>query len=87
IHPDIQGREFYLERSQIYRDFAKSYPDAVRQTGLNRAQRRAVLNYINGRRPIDMIRAYVIAETRQPLSRDRLVHYLDLLKKIGWITF
>ncbi|MCJ7679350.1 MAG: M28 family peptidase [Candidatus Aminicenantes bacterium] len=87
IHPDIQGREFYLERSQIYRDFAKSYPDAVRQTGLNRAQRRAVLNYINGRRPIDMIRTYVIAETRQPLNRDRLVHYLDLLKKIGWIIF
>ena len=87
IHSDIRGQEFYLERSKVYRDYAKSFPDAVRQTGLNRAQRRAVLNYINGWRSVDVILSCVIAETRRPLTRARLVRYLDLLKEIGWITF
>ncbi len=87
IHPEARAREFYVERSEAYREYVKQNPDALKQIGLNAAQRRAVPNYINGKRSITEIRHRVAAETGRPLGLEALVKYLEILKAVGWIIF
>ena len=87
IHADLRGKEFNLERSKTYRDYVKNYPDTVKRLGLNRIQKRSILNFINGKRSILKIRGCVQGDTRQDLKLDRLVRYLDILKGMGWITY
>jgi hypothetical protein len=87
IHPEARAKEFYVERSEAYREYIKQNPDALKRLGLNAAQRRAIPNYINGKRSITEIRHRVAAETGRPLGFDALVKYLEILKAVGWIAF
>ncbi len=87
IHPEARAKEFYVERGEAYREYIKQNPDALTQLGLNAAQRRAIPNYINGRRSITEIRRRVAAETGRPLTIEALVKYLEILKAVNLITF
>jgi hypothetical protein len=86
LHSDVRGKEFSLERSSLYRNYIKDDPLALNKVGLGRAQQRAILNYINGKRSISQIRMCVTAETGRILSFKKLAAYLKILEEIGWIN-
>jgi hypothetical protein len=62
-------------------------PDALKEFKLDMGQRRALLNYVNGKRPLAVIRSYVMAETDRDLDFASLVKYLEFLKAVGWIIY
>jgi len=86
IHPNIKGKEFYIEDSDSYKEYMEKNPDALKELKLDRNQKRSILNFINGKRSITKIRNWVIAETENDLDFKTLTKYLDFLKSIGWIT-
>ncbi|GAG05849.1 unnamed protein product, partial [marine sediment metagenome] len=86
IHPDIKGKEFYIEDSDSYEEYMGKNPDALKELKLDRNQKRSILNFINGKRSITKIRNWVIAETENDLDFKTLTKYLDFLKSISWIT-
>ena len=53
--------------------------------GLSRGQTNQILNFIDGKRSIPVIRAQVEAWTGEPLFMDRLLEYLGILEEVGWI--
>jgi len=53
---------------------------------VDRSHKQPILNFINGKRTVTMIRNLVIAETDRDLDFKSLMRYLDFLKAIGWIT-
>ena len=81
----IKGREFSLEQSERYRKYAEARPDAVKGLKLNMSQRRAVLNYIDGRRTLAEIRRFVEAETGTEMAFADLAAYVDILRAVDWI--
>jgi aminopeptidase YwaD len=85
LQPDVRGKEFALESSDRYKKFLEKNPDALKDFKLDAAQRRAVLNYINGRRSAALIRDRVAAETDRAVDFAALVKYLDILKAAGWV--
>jgi Zn-dependent M28 family amino/carboxypeptidase len=87
IHPEIKATEFSLERSDNYQDYMEKNPDALKDLKLLSAQRRMILNYINGKRSILEIRRWVMAETGRDLELDKLVRYIEFMKTIGWVTY
>lgn len=87
IHPDVRELEFSVEGSTLYKEYKKANPEKFKSLGLNGAQKRYILNYINGKRSIVTIHRRVMAETGKDLEYKVLVRYLELLKEVGWITF
>lgn len=87
IHPDIKASQFSMENSDLYKDYMEKNPDALKELKLNVAQRRMILNYINGKRSVAEIRRRVMAETSRDLELGRLVRYLEFMKTIGWIAY
>ncbi|MDH5386477.1 MAG: hypothetical protein OEY18_17385, partial [Candidatus Aminicenantes bacterium] len=85
--PDVKGKEFYLERTDRFRDYIKENPDALKKLKLNRNQQRSIQNFINGKRSVMEIRNAAIAETEIDLPFESLMGYLELLKELNWITF
>lgn len=87
IHEEVKGKEFYVERSSRYQDYVREHPDVIKNLGINRYLTRAIQNFVNGKRSITEIRNAVIAETGRDLSFEKLVGYLDLLKKLRYVKF
>jgi hypothetical protein len=87
IHTDVKEKEFNLERGDRFKKFQEDNPEALEELGLDRNQRRAILNFINGQRSITTIRNNVIAETDKDLEFEALNKYLELLKTLEWITY
>jgi len=85
LAPDVKGQEFSLEGSERYRAYVKERPDAVKETGLAPAERRAVLNYVDGERTLAVIRRWAQAETGTGIAFDDLLRYIDFLKAVGWL--
>jgi hypothetical protein len=52
---------------------------------LGLSYRRAVLNYIDGRRTLTAIRRAVEAETGAEIAFEDLAAYADFLRAVGWI--
>jgi hypothetical protein len=82
--PDVRGKEFSLEGSERYKTYAAAHPDAVKGLKLGLAQRRSVLNYIDGRRTLATIRTWVEAETGADIDFQDFLRYIDFLKAVGW---
>jgi len=87
LHPEVKGKEFSLESSDRYKIYIKKNPDALKNMKMDMSQRRALLNYINGKRSVTAIRNWVMAETDKDLDFAVLITYLEFLKAIGWITY
>jgi hypothetical protein len=87
IHPDVKEKEFGFERGDRFKKFQEDNPDALEKMGLDPAQRRAILNFINGERSITKIRSCVIAETDKHLEFEALNEYIEILKTLEWITY
>jgi hypothetical protein len=87
IHPSVRGREFSLAARESYTAYLKEHPDALKSLGLTPAAANAVLNFVNGRRPVPLIRKYVAAETGQDVSLQAVAGYLEILKTVEWITY
>jgi len=87
LKADIRGRRFYVERSEEYESLLEKDPEAVNKTGLDRSQRRTILNWIDGRRSVTVIRDRVMAETGRPLDYSALLDYLEILKTVDWIEY
>lgn len=81
----VRGKEFSLEQSERYKKYIEAHPDAVKGLKLNPLQRRAVLNYIDGRRTLAVIRRRAEAETGAEIAFIDVAAYADLLKAVGWI--
>ncbi len=87
VHPDYQAKEFSVERTETYQKFAEENPDAIKELKVDVRQRRIIQNYLNGRHSISDIWKWVQAESKKPMKFSNLVEYLELLKKVGWITY
>jgi aminopeptidase YwaD len=87
IHPDVRGRQFYLESTEGYKAFTEKNPDFIKELKLDRSAQRGILNFVNGRRSVTEIRNWVRAETGRDLEWDKLIRYLEFLKTISWITY
>ena len=85
LSPDVKGKEFTLEQSERYRNYVKDHPDAVKGLKLGMSPRRAVLNYIDGRRTLTTIRRSVEAETGAEIEFKDLAAYVDFLRAVGWL--
>jgi hypothetical protein len=86
IHPEVRGREFSLETSDRYKKYIEKNPDALKTLKLEVPVRRAVLNYINGRRSAVQIRAAAAVETDRSVALEAVIEYLEFLKAVGWIA-
>ena len=84
LAPDVRGQEFSMEASDRYKKYIEKTPDALKDLKLDPAQRRAVLNYIDGRRSAAVIRDRVAGETDRDVDFAALMRYLDVLKAAGW---
>jgi hypothetical protein len=86
-HGDVKGIEFYLERTDRYRDYIKKKRDVIKKLKMNRLQQQSIQNFINGERSVTEIRDAVLAEISLDLPLERLTGYLEMLKELNWITF
>jgi hypothetical protein len=86
-HDDVKGVEFYLERTDRYRDYIKDNPDVIKKLRVNQYQQRSIQNFINGKRSLTEIRNAVKADTKIDLSFERLLGYLEMLKELNWIEY
>jgi len=85
LAPDVKGREFSLEGSERHRAYVKDHPEAVKEMALSGAQRRSILNFIDGRRTLAVIRRSAEAETGTEIGFQDLARYIDFLKAAGWV--
>jgi hypothetical protein len=85
LAPGIKGKEFSLEQSERYRKYAEAHPDAVKGLKLTPPQRRAALNYIDGRRTLAEIRRSIEAESGTEIALKDLAAYADFLRAVGWL--
>jgi len=86
LHPDVRGKEFALESSDRYKKYIEKNPEALKALKLEVPVRRAVLNYINGKRPVTAIRSAAAAETDRSVDLAAVTEYLEFLKAVGWIV-
>jgi hypothetical protein len=84
LAPDVKGREFQLESSDRYKKYAEANPEALKALKITPAQRRAVLNYIDGRRTLSTIRDWVEAETGTDLAFADLLSFIRALADITY---
>ena len=87
IHPDIRGREFSLNTWERYTQYMKEHPDALKALGLTPPQASAILNWVNGRRSIALIRRNVSAERGEDVPLAAVAGYLEVLKTVGWVAY
>ena len=87
IHPDVRGREFSLNAWERYTQYMKEHPDALKALGLTPPQAQAILNWVNGRRSVALIRRNVAAERGEDVSYAAVAGYLEVLRTVGWITY
>jgi hypothetical protein len=87
LTPEVKGKQFSLEGSDMYKNYVKENKAVFKSLKLNGRQRRYVLNYINGKRSVPLIRKAVMAESGKKVDYENLKIYLEFLKTIGWITY
>jgi hypothetical protein len=87
LAPAVKGREFSLGAFQPYSEFVKANPEALKKLGLTPSLGNGILNYVNGRRSAAAIRNAVAAETGQDLTIESVTGYLEILKKVGWVSY
>ncbi len=87
IHPDIRGKEFSLNSWERYTQYLKEHPDALKALGLTPPQASAILNWVNGRRSVALIRRNVSAERGEDVSVEAVAGYLEILKTVGWVAY
>lgn len=86
LAPDVKGREFQLESSDRYKKFAEANPEALKALKITPAQRRAAVNYIDGRRTLSTIRDWVEAETGTDLAFADLLAFIRALAVINYCS-
>lgn len=87
IHPSVRGKEFALNARPGYQQYLKEHPDALKSLGLTPATAAAILNYVNGKRSVALIRKYVAADTGEDVTHDGVLGYLEILRKVEWVTY
>ena len=87
IHRDVRSQEFWLERSDRFKNHLKQNPDALKKLKASKRQQESIRNFINGQRSITKIRSCVMAETGKDLSFEKLIGYLEFLKRLSWIEY
>jgi hypothetical protein len=86
IHPDVIGKQFYLNGFDAYDRYMQQHPDAISTLGLNRNQSQGILNFVNGERSVTDIRNRVAAMAGDDLTIQQVVGYLTILRDAGWIV-
>jgi aminopeptidase YwaD len=91
VHPSLAGkvkaREFRLEQSAAYRDYVQNHPQALKDLSLSFAQRRALLDYVNGRRSILTIHDRAESETDTDIPLEQAGSFFEILRTIGWLEY
>jgi hypothetical protein len=86
IHPDVMGKQFYLNGFDAYDRYSEEHPEAVSSLGLSTSQTRGILNFVNGQRSVTEIRNRVAAMAGDDLSLEQVVGYLRILRAVGWVA-
>jgi hypothetical protein len=87
LAPEVKGKEFSLQAWPKYSAYLKEHPDALKALGLTPQLASSILNYVNGRRPVQKIRDTVVGETGREVTVDAVRGYLEILKTVGWVTW
>lgn len=87
LQSGVRGQKFNPSQTEENEDFSAKNPDFLKDLKLDRAQQRAILNYINGRWSVTEIRNWVMAETGKDLDFEKLLAFLGYLEQIDWITY
>ncbi|MFC1557321.1 M28 family peptidase [candidate division KSB1 bacterium] len=85
VHPDVKGKDFYLERSDVYQQQLRAQPQFLRDLGLTSRQASSIRNFVNGKNSITTIKHYVSASTGGDIALDSVAGYIDFLRSIGWV--
>ncbi len=83
---DVKYKEFSLEGSERYRKYVEANPEALKGLKIAAGQRRAVLNHIDGKRTLPVIRRNAEAETGTDIDFGEFLKYIDFLRAVGWIN-
>lgn len=87
LSESVRGMEFRVEMNAKYRDYLKAHPDALKDIGLDPAQRHALMDYVDGRRSLTTIRDRAESETSTDIPLDKAVKYFELLKSVDYIKY
>jgi hypothetical protein len=90
----VKYKEFRVERSKMYKDYMKAKEkekkkkkSTEKQDELKWPEKRAILNFIDGKRSILKISNFASADLGIHIQLSKVVKYCQLLKEIGWIEF
>jgi len=86
LHPDVRGREFYLERGGTFAAALDQRRDDMNALGLTSAQTRSIHNFINGKYSVVEIRDWVLAQTGQGTTTEQVAGYVEILEEVGWVV-
>jgi hypothetical protein len=86
LHPDVRGREFYLERGGAFAAALDQRRDDMNELGLTPAQMRNIQNFINGKYSVVEIRDWVLAQTGQGTTAEQVAGYVEILEEVGWVV-
>jgi aminopeptidase YwaD len=87
IDAAVKGQDFSLAANPRYAAHMKEHPETLKTLGLTPLQATTILQYVNGKRSIAVIRNSVVAETGQEVTLAAVAGYLDLLKTVKWISY
>lgn len=85
IAPAVKGKELSLGRFEPYMKYMKDHPDALKGVGLPSQAQSMLLNFVNGRNSIAVIRDDASAELDIDLPLAAVAAYLDVLTAAGYI--
>ncbi len=86
LQSDVKLKEFSLEGSDRYKKYVEANPQALKELKITAAQSRAVLNFIDGRRTLPVIRRSAEAETGTDIDFREFLRFIDFLKAVDWIV-
>ncbi len=87
IHRDVERNVFNPDDLDSYESYIEENPDAMKDLGLGRGQRRSLMNFINGNRPLPEIWKSAMAETEGEIPFEKVVDLFKILEEIGWIEY
>lgn len=85
-HPDVKGRYFSTGQYPPVREYLREHAEDLAAAGLDRGQRRALEQFIDGRRSVTAIRGRVAALTQSWPSVAQVAAYMEVLEQAGWIV-
>ncbi len=87
LSPGVRGTEFSLGSFPAMQQYNQANRQRMQELGLDRGEEREVLNWVDGRNSIAVIRDRIAAKTGRDTSLEAVAGYLEILKEVGWVVW